>query len=127
MRTLTAIRLVIASRLGIEDEDDRDEDDPRFGVYDWLGYRLEGLHAGVRAVIRDGPADGVRTGHGMAKTCVACSAGSSRRRWRSSCSAHRSQCGRKASPSRASARRLREAGRRLEQHPDVGEARRRPG
>ncbi|HWI30366.1 MAG TPA: DUF2017 family protein [Microbacterium sp.] len=43
MRTLTAIRLVIASRLGIEDEDDRDEDDPRFGVYDWLGYRLEGL------------------------------------------------------------------------------------
>ena len=43
MRTLTAIRLVIASRLGIEDEDDRDETDPRFGVYDWLGYRLEGL------------------------------------------------------------------------------------
>jgi len=43
MRTLTAIRLVIASRLGIEDEDDRDEADPRFGVYDWLGYRLEGL------------------------------------------------------------------------------------
>ncbi|HEX5858436.1 MAG TPA: DUF2017 family protein [Microbacterium sp.] len=43
MRTLTAIRLVIASRLGIVDEDDRDEDDPRFGVYDWLGYRLEGL------------------------------------------------------------------------------------
>jgi len=43
MRTLTAIRLVIASRLGIQDEDDRDEDDPRFGVYDWLGYRLEGL------------------------------------------------------------------------------------
>jgi len=43
MRTLTAIRLVIASRLGIQDEDDRDETDPRFGVYDWLGYRLEGL------------------------------------------------------------------------------------
>jgi hypothetical protein len=43
MRTLTAIRLVIASRLGIEDEDDRDETDPRYGVYDWLGYRLEGL------------------------------------------------------------------------------------
>lgn len=43
MRTLTAIRLVIASRLGIVDEDDRDEGDPRFGVYDWLGYRLEGL------------------------------------------------------------------------------------
>lgn len=43
MRTLTAIRLVIASRLGVVDEDDRDDDDPRFGVYDWLGYRLEGL------------------------------------------------------------------------------------
>jgi hypothetical protein len=43
LRTLAAIRLVIASRLGIETEEDHDEDDPRFGVYDWLGYRLEGL------------------------------------------------------------------------------------
>lgn len=43
LRTLAAIRLVIASRLGIEAEEDHDEDDPRFGVYDWLGYRLEGL------------------------------------------------------------------------------------
>lgn len=43
MRTLAAIRLVIASRLGIRTEDDHDEDDPRFGVYDWLGFRLEGL------------------------------------------------------------------------------------
>ena len=43
MRTLAAIRLVLASRLGIESEEDRDEDDPRFGVYDWIGYRLEGL------------------------------------------------------------------------------------
>lgn len=43
MRTLTALRLVIASRLGIETEDDHDDEDPRFGVYDWLGYRLEGL------------------------------------------------------------------------------------
>lgn len=43
LRTLTAIRLVIASRLGVETEDDHDEDDPRFGVYDWLGFRLEGL------------------------------------------------------------------------------------
>lgn len=43
LRTLTAIRLVIASRLGIETEADHDEDDPRFGVYDWLGYRLDGL------------------------------------------------------------------------------------
>ena len=43
LRTLTALRLVLASRLGISVEDDLDEDDPRRGVYDWLGYRLEGL------------------------------------------------------------------------------------
>ncbi|MBN9184287.1 DUF2017 family protein [Microbacterium sp.] len=43
LRTLAALRLVLAIRLGIDDEDDHDEDDPRFGVYDWLGYRLEGL------------------------------------------------------------------------------------
>lgn len=43
LRTLTALRLVIASRLGISHEDDHDADDPRFGVYDWLGFRLEGL------------------------------------------------------------------------------------
>lgn len=43
LRTLTALRLVLATRLGIVDEDDLDEDDPRRGVYDWLGYRLEGL------------------------------------------------------------------------------------
>lgn len=43
LRTLAALRLVLATRLGIGDEDDHDEDDPRFGVYDWLGYRLEGL------------------------------------------------------------------------------------
>ncbi|WP_248243015.1 DUF2017 family protein [Microbacterium kunmingense] len=47
MRTLAAVRLVIATRLGITDEDQHDDDDPRFGVYDWLGYRLEGL---VRAI-----------------------------------------------------------------------------
>jgi hypothetical protein len=34
---------VLATRLGIVDEDALDEDDPRRGVYDWLGYRLEGL------------------------------------------------------------------------------------
>jgi hypothetical protein len=43
LRTLAALRLVLASRLGIETEDDHDEDDPRFGIYDWLGYRLDGL------------------------------------------------------------------------------------
>ncbi|GAA1242943.1 hypothetical protein JOF42_002153 [Microbacterium phyllosphaerae] len=41
LRTLTALRLVIAERLGIENDDDHDPDDARFGVYDWLGYRLE--------------------------------------------------------------------------------------
>jgi hypothetical protein len=43
LRTLAALRLVLASRLGIRTEDDHDEDDPRFGVYDWIGYRLDGL------------------------------------------------------------------------------------
>ncbi|HWV50136.1 MAG TPA: DUF2017 family protein [Microbacterium sp.] len=43
LRTLTALRLVLATRLGIVDEDTLDEDAPRRGVYDWLGYRLEGL------------------------------------------------------------------------------------
>lgn len=40
LRTLTALRLVLATRLGIATEDDR----PEYGrpdVYDWLGYRLE--------------------------------------------------------------------------------------
>ena len=41
LRTLAALRLVLASRLGIRTEDDHDPEDPRFGVYDWLGYRLE--------------------------------------------------------------------------------------
>ena len=43
MRTLAAIRLVLAERLGIEGPEDHDESDPRFGIYDWLGYRLHGL------------------------------------------------------------------------------------
>lgn len=43
LRTLTAIRLVIAERLGIVSDDQHDESDDRFGVYDWLGYRLEML------------------------------------------------------------------------------------
>jgi hypothetical protein len=41
LRTLTALRLVIATRLGIVGEDRHDESDARYGVYDWLGYRLE--------------------------------------------------------------------------------------
>lgn len=43
LRTLAAVRLVLASRLGIEHSDDHDSEDPRFGIYDWLGYRLDGL------------------------------------------------------------------------------------
>lgn len=41
LRTLNAIRLVLATRLGIIDEDAHDPNDPRFGIYDWIGYRLE--------------------------------------------------------------------------------------
>lgn len=50
LRTLAAIRLVLATRLGIAEEDDHDDEDPRFGIYDWLGFRLDGL---VRAMDDD--------------------------------------------------------------------------
>lgn len=43
LRALAALRLVLAERLGIDTEDDHDEDDPRFAIYDWLGYRLDAL------------------------------------------------------------------------------------
>lgn len=44
LRSLTALRLVIATRLNLTDDDDeRDLNDPRFGVFDWLGYRLDEL------------------------------------------------------------------------------------
>lgn len=43
LRTLTSLRLVLANRLGITTDDLHDDGDPRFGVYDWLGYRLDGL------------------------------------------------------------------------------------
>jgi hypothetical protein len=41
LRTLSGIRLVLASRLGIGRTDAHDPEDLRFGTYDWLGYRLE--------------------------------------------------------------------------------------
>jgi hypothetical protein len=47
LRTLAAIRLVLATRLGITDEDEHDDEDPRFGIYDWLGFRLDRI---VRAL-----------------------------------------------------------------------------
>lgn len=50
LRTLAAIRLVLATRLGITEPQDHDPEDPRFGVYEWLGYRLDGL---VGALERD--------------------------------------------------------------------------
>ncbi|MEU4015905.1 DUF2017 family protein [Microbacterium sp. NPDC028030] len=40
LRTLTAIRLVIATRLGITDDEDAGESGPH-EVYEWVGYRLE--------------------------------------------------------------------------------------
>lgn len=46
LRTLNALRLVMAERLDIHTDDDHDphsDDDPRFGIYDWLGYRLDML------------------------------------------------------------------------------------
>lgn len=51
LRTLAAVRLVLATRLGITEADQHDADDPRYGIYDWLGYRLDGL---VRALTPDG-------------------------------------------------------------------------
>lgn len=47
LRTLAAVRLVLATRLGIVDDDEHDHEDPKYGIYDWLGFRLDGL---VRAI-----------------------------------------------------------------------------
>lgn len=43
MRTLAAIRLVLASRLGIETDDSTRYSGPQFAIYDWLSYRLDAL------------------------------------------------------------------------------------
>lgn len=43
LRTLSAMRLVVATRLEIDDADTHDPRDQRFHVYDWLGYRLDQL------------------------------------------------------------------------------------
>lgn len=49
MRTLTALRLVLASRLGIVDEQSEPTGDA-VTLYDWLGYRLELLVQAADAV-----------------------------------------------------------------------------
>lgn len=49
MRTLTALRLVLASRLGIVDEQSEPTGDS-VQLYDWLGYRLELLVQAADAV-----------------------------------------------------------------------------
>lgn len=54
LRTLAAIRLVVASRLGIDRDDRHAVDDPRFHVYDWLGYRLEDLIQRADAIDQQG-------------------------------------------------------------------------
>jgi hypothetical protein len=49
LRTLAAVRLVMAERLQITEPEDHDPNDSRFGIYDWLGYRLDGLVASFDA------------------------------------------------------------------------------
>jgi hypothetical protein len=43
MRTLAAVRLILATRLGIRTEADSAVDDPRFVLYEWLGGILDAL------------------------------------------------------------------------------------
>lgn len=43
MRTLAAVRLVLASRLGIEHEGDTGSGDPRFVLYEWVGVLLDAI------------------------------------------------------------------------------------
>ncbi len=47
MRTLTALRLALATRLAARGEENPDPDDAGNAVYEWLGYRLDVL---VRAL-----------------------------------------------------------------------------
>lgn len=56
MRTLSAVRLVLATRLGIQDDDDFRPTDTRFAIYDWLGKRLLGLVTALDRNLDDPPA-----------------------------------------------------------------------
>jgi len=47
MRTLAAVRLILAERVGIETEDDVAAEDPRYMLYEWVGSILDAL---VRAL-----------------------------------------------------------------------------
>lgn len=49
LRTLTALRLVLADRLGIVTDADGDPADPQYQVYEWVGYRLETLLQAIDA------------------------------------------------------------------------------
>jgi hypothetical protein len=55
MRTLSAVRLVLATRLGIQDDDDHRPGDARFGIYDWIGYRLDGLVTALDRTLEEPP------------------------------------------------------------------------
>ncbi|MDJ1113672.1 DUF2017 family protein [Microbacterium dauci] len=47
LRTLAALRLVIAERLGVVDDTPPNPADARTDVYEWLGYRLDRLVASL--------------------------------------------------------------------------------
>jgi Tfp pilus assembly protein PilN len=66
LRTLTAVRLVMATRLGITTEAEQD-DDPRFGVYNWLGFRSKACSRRSTTERRDR--------HGTSTTIVASDCG----------------------------------------------------
>ncbi|WP_278101790.1 DUF2017 family protein [Microbacterium proteolyticum] len=55
MRTLAAVRLVLATRLGIQDEDEPRTGDARFGIYEWVTYRLDGLVTALDRNLSDPP------------------------------------------------------------------------
>ncbi len=43
LRSLAGLRLVLATRIGIDDDTTEVPGDPRYEVYEWLGYRQEML------------------------------------------------------------------------------------
>lgn len=47
LRTLAALRLVLASRLGVDTDPDAAGDDPRLFLYEWLGAMLDALVTAV--------------------------------------------------------------------------------